>query len=283
MPASLGVAALVPARASNATARRSRSAASASRSSRASAVVAMASDPSDVVVADEAEKTSSKKRKMIALHGKGGTAASLEKYMAPLVAATSETWDWTFVDGPHELHSGGRAWWTLPPNTRTFEAESLDGADDSLAMLDHLWPFDGLMGFSQGAMLAAIACGRGVGPSRAHRPRYALVVGAAFPTARGADVEKLRSVELAAAGEWDEAVPESVAAVVAAPPEPLVRSLHVIGKKDEMNPPAQGRKVAEAFGLGAATHEHQARVVACFTHRSVSTFDRVGPFQLTDE
>ena len=79
MPASLGVAALVPARASNATARRSRSAASASRSSRASAVVAMASspDPSDVVVADEAEKTSSKKMKMIALHGKGSDAVAV--------------------------------------------------------------------------------------------------------------------------------------------------------------------------------------------------------------
>jgi hypothetical protein len=83
-------------------------------------------DPSvDVVVADEAELKTKMKRKMIALHGKGGTAASFEKYMAPLVAATSETWDWTFVDGPHELHSGGRAWWTLPPNTRTFEVRSI--------------------------------------------------------------------------------------------------------------------------------------------------------------
>jgi hypothetical protein len=131
MPASLGVGAVVPARVSNAPARRSRSAASATRGSRASAVVAMASassspDPSvDVVVADEAELKTKKKRKMIALHGKGGTAASFEKYMAPLVAATSETWDWTFVDGPHELHSGGRAWWTLPPNTRTFEVRSI--------------------------------------------------------------------------------------------------------------------------------------------------------------
>ena len=31
------------------------------------------------------------------------------------------------------------------------------------------------------------------------------------------------------------------------PGDPLVRSLHVVGKKDAMNPPAQAMKVAEAF------------------------------------
>jgi len=53
-------------------------------------------------------------------------------------------------------------------------------------------------------------------------------------------------VEHAAADAEDVAVPEAVAAVVP-PGDPLVRSLHVVGKKDAMNPPAQAMKVAEAF------------------------------------
>ena len=42
------------------------------------------------------------KKKMVALHGKGGTAASFEEYMRPLVEATSDTWEWEFIDGPFE-------------------------------------------------------------------------------------------------------------------------------------------------------------------------------------
>ena len=34
-----------------------------------------------------------RKKKMVALHGKGGTAASFEEYMWPLVEATSDTWE----------------------------------------------------------------------------------------------------------------------------------------------------------------------------------------------
>jgi len=43
------------------------------------------------------------------------------------------------------------------------EAEELEGIEESLAMMDAAWPFDGIMGFSQGAMLGAVA---GVATSR---------------------------------------------------------------------------------------------------------------------
>ena len=69
------------------------------------------------------------------------------------------------------------------------------------------------------------------------------------PTARGEDVRKLMRVETAAAeadGEMRNAIPEDLAKAVP-PVEPLVRSLHVVGKQDAMNPPAQAMRVAEAF------------------------------------
>ena len=109
-------------------------------------------------------------KKMVALHGKGGDAASFARYLAPLVEVTSDSWEWEFLDGPHDA-DGGRAWWNLPPGVRTFEASELDGIDASTALLDAAWPFDGVFGFSQGAMLAAVACGRGLrGGRRLARP-----------------------------------------------------------------------------------------------------------------
>ena len=121
---------------------------------------------------------------MVALHGKGGDGASFERYMAPLVQATSHEWDWEFVEGPHAVDvdgggGGGRCWWTLPPGVRTFEADTLQGIDASLALVDAAWPFDGIMGFSQGAMLAAVVCGRGV-RGGADRPGVAIIAGAAW-------------------------------------------------------------------------------------------------------
>lgn len=134
------------------------------------------------------------------------------------------------------------------------EAEELEGIEASLAMVEAEWPFDGVMGFSQGAMLGAVVCGRGLGGGT-HRPSVAIIAGAAWPKARGDDVSRLRAIELAAAEAEDVAVPELVAAVVP-PPPPLVNSLHAIGAADTVCPPEQGRRVAEAFGYGARLLAH---------------------------
>jgi predicted esterase len=209
----------------------------------------------------EASTTPTKKRKMLALHGRGGNAAGFARYMAPLVEATAETWEWEFVEGPHSTGGDGRAWWNLPPGVRTFEASELDGIQDSFKLLDTCYPFDGLVGFSQGAMLAAVACGRGI--KGGHRPSVAIIVGAAWPTAHGDDVRKLMRVELAAAeadGEMRNAVPEALAEVVP-PSDPLVRSLHVVGKQDTTNPPAQAMKVAEAFSCAELLEHPGGHVV----------------------
>jgi predicted esterase len=218
-----------------------------------------------------ATASAAKKRKMVALHGKGGNAAGFERYMQPLVAATSETWEWDFVEGPHSTGGDGRAWWNLPPGVRTFEATELSGIEESLALLDARAPFDGVFGFSQGAMLAAVACGRGL--KGGTRPSVAVIVGAAFPTARGEDVRKLMRVETAAAeadGEMRNAIPERFAEVVP-PVEPLVRSLHVVGKQDTMNPPAQAMRVAEAF-FCAELLEHPGGHIVPMDERAMKAY-----------
>ena len=107
---------------------------------------------------------------------------------------------------------------------RTFEAKELIGVEESLAMMDELWPFNAVFGFSQGAMLASVVCARGIGGDPSVLPEAAVITGAAYPMARGAELEAMRE----------------------APPKGL-RSLHVIGDADRMNPPEQGRKVAGCF------------------------------------
>ena len=65
----------------------------------------------------------------VTLHGDAYDDA-FARAMAPLVAATKEEWDWTFLTGPHGDGSGaetrGRAWWKLPPGVRTFEAGRIE-------------------------------------------------------------------------------------------------------------------------------------------------------------
>ena len=120
--------------------------------------------------------------------------------MRPLVEARAETWEWEFLEGPHSTGGSGRAWWNLPPGVRTFEATELDGADESLSMLDDAWPFDGILGFSQDAMLAAVACGR-ARPAAGTASEVAIVVGASWPTALGDQLERLKRVERARRAE----------------------------------------------------------------------------------
>jgi hypothetical protein len=101
----------------------------------------------------------------------------------------------------------------------------------------------------------------------------AIIVGAAFPTARGEDVRKLMRVETAAAeadGEMRNAIPENLAEAVP-PVEPLVRSLHVVGKQDTMNPPAQAMQVAEAF-FGAELLEHPGGHIVPMDERAMNAY-----------
>ena len=140
-------------------------------------------------------------------------------------------------------------------------------------MVEDAWPFDGIMGFSQGAMLGAVVCGRGL-KGGMRRPSVAIIAGAAFPTARGDDVNRLREVEWAAAEAEDVAVPEAVAALVP-PPPPLVTSVHTVGAKDTMNPPEQARKVAEAFGHGAELLEHKGGHVVPLDEEAIATYTRI--------
>jgi hypothetical protein len=73
--------------------------------------------------------------KVLALHGKGENGANFRLRLSKLVNAYPDI-TWEFLTAPHLI--GGEdefAWWTLPPNVRSFEASQYMGIDKTFEVL----------------------------------------------------------------------------------------------------------------------------------------------------
>jgi len=198
-------------------------------------------------------------QRILCLHGKGELGSAFLDTFSALREATSSAAEWQAIDAPHAI-SGGRAWWLLAPGERSFTAESYIGDDVSIAAIDTAWKdgsFDGIMGFSQGAMLAAIIVARAaLAPDNQDiaRPRFALLYGSAWPKPWG---PVLSRVHTEAAGR--------------VPP-----SLHILGRADRTNPPEQGAQVAACLGGTVQWHEG-GHCVAAAVNEAVLDFVRNCP------
>eukprot|EP01041_Mallomonas_annulata_P010445 gene10445-21797_t len=162
------------------------------------------------------------KLKILALHGKGNTGETFKSKIFPFVEATASKVDWLFPTAPYEV-DGGYAWWTLPKGVRSFEATSFDGVDRSIKILEDLYPFDIIVGHSQGAMLGAIMLARSAKGISSQSPKYAILSGAAWPNPFG---DLIESSSLHKSALMD------------------MKSLHVIGDADDVNPPVMAARVA---------------------------------------
>jgi len=198
----------------------------------------------------DAPTSTIRKKRMLALHGKGGNAASFARHLTPLVERTSAVWEWHFAEGAFvEPNPGGRGWWTLRPGERTYSATDLPGAAESIARVRESGPWDGVFGFSQGAMLAALV----VSEDDACITECAIVVGSAWPTCIAQNLEKMERNER---------------------PEASSRSLHVIGEADAINPPEQARRVAKAFGARAELFQHKGGHVVPLDENAMDEYIR---------
>uniref|UniRef100_A0A8C3EXQ8 Esterase OVCA2 n=1 Tax=Chrysemys picta bellii TaxID=8478 RepID=A0A8C3EXQ8_CHRPI len=153
------------------------------------------------------------------------------------------------VPGPAAEHGNGagrspepqdaepRGWWFSRPREETFdaleEAAACKGLDESLdtvarALAEH-GPFDGLLGFSQGAALAALVCALQQRGDARFPFEFAILV----------------------AGFKSRAAPHS-----SYYREPIaVPSLHVLGDTDRVIPPGLSRELASHFvGPAVLTH-----------------------------
>lgn len=132
------------------------------------------------------------------------------------------------AEAAEEAAAAGRAWWLSDPAAGTFDAAAAGdaaGLEASLAAVAaavaERGPFDGVLGFSQGAALGAMLCALGQRGHARFAPRFALLV-AGFRSRAPAHARFYA--------------------------EPLaVPSLHVVGQADAVIPPARSAELAACF------------------------------------
>eukprot|EP00900_Chrysochromulina_parva_P021226 jgi/Chrpa1/3737/Chrysochromulina_OHIO_Genome00003109-RA len=194
--------------------------------------------------------------RVLCLHGKGGSAASFLDDLQPLRSALPAI-EFQTMDAP----GGTRSWWTYPRGERSFSASSFSGDDVSIAAVEAelvKGGYDGILGFSQGAMLAAVVAARsalGQGPPDS-KLSLTVCCGAALPK----PFEPLFA-----------ALRESGGA-------PAIRSLHCLSAVDTMNPPELGKALATSFGTSASLLWHDNG----HTLPPSESLDRGGEFLLAD-
>lgn len=158
--------------------------------------------------------------------------------------------------------TGEGTWWTYPAGERSFTASSYEGAEESIDAVEKAiveGDFVGLLGFSQGAMLAAIVAARatlGEGPKLPLQ--FAIMCGGAMPNPYRPLLDRLRQ-----RGE-----------VGVQPPDSVLPTLHCISESDRVNPVELGRELATCFAPRARTRhskampsEHTARTASCLGRR----------------
>ncbi|CAE8680185.1 unnamed protein product [Polarella glacialis] len=178
--------------------------------------------------------------RLLCLHGKGETGADFARRLEPIRSRCPGV-ELVCVDAPHAL-GGGFAWWHLPPGERSFTSSTFQGWDQTVSYIQDVWtkqgPFDGMLGFSQGAILLAALAALGLlGEKSVIQPRVLMLYGSAVP------------------GPFKRELAARSAALQADPGAHIsYRALHVLSKNDEVNPPEGAREVATAMGGQVLEH-----------------------------
>lgn len=159
--------------------------------------------------------------RILGLHGYHGSAALLRRQAAPLVGSIAV--ELVCVDAP-SLADGDFGWWHAVEDATGVRYRGWERTRDGLASW---WlragPFDGVLGFSQGAALAAVLAALGAQDAAAPQFGFAIVIGG-FASR---DPRHARAFEV----EGGIAVP----------------SLHVIGRRDGIVSPQASHALAARF------------------------------------
>ena len=226
--------------------------------------------------AEEGSSEGGEKLRVLCLHSFRTSANILRDQLdiAQWGSSLGDLCEFTFMDAPHlatgEIPADVASFFE-PPYREWWNANEVDGRieyvglDESLAAIDDFaaqhGPFDGVLGFSQGATLTGLlaatgiaegkgpfACGIGVGEEAAPTtpPPFALMISGML--ARTASAREL----YAAAAAGVEAAAERGGAEAATP------SLHIVGDSDKVLPPALSKRAAAAaFFVDAKTVRHE--------------------------
>ena len=187
-------------------------------------------------------------KSILCLHGRGGSASAfLARGLAPLRDTSAASygikgrarrpvaWEFDAIDSTDV--SGG--WWSYPEGQRSYNADSYTGADESIAAVEAelaTGRYCGLLGYSQGAMLAAVVAARvalgedDLGDDARAKLKFAVIASAALPAPFRPVFDRLKEAGGA----------------------PTLPTLHCLSTSDTVNPPALGEELAECFGSASA-------------------------------
>eukprot|EP01062_Namystynia_karyoxenos_P057403 TRINITY_DN48433_c0_g1_i1.p2 TRINITY_DN48433_c0_g1~~TRINITY_DN48433_c0_g1_i1.p2 ORF type:complete len:256 (+),score=83.00 TRINITY_DN48433_c0_g1_i1:91-768(+) len=133
-----------------------------------------------------------RKLRILALHGHAQSAEAFKKKTGSLRTEVKKSCEWVFMDAPHQVTPGGptedaeadqapesqRTWWNFTKDeatgTYSYDPASVEA---SMRAVDEMFrsagPFDGVVGFSQGACLLIKLCARlAAAPGDADLPRF---------------------------------------------------------------------------------------------------------------
>lgn len=231
--------------------------------------------------------------RILCLHGSGGNGQLFEERLTPLkhfvqqeqdddessyaiaalanpistVEKGSRRFEFLFPTAPFPAPTIGsvtgttsnRVWWQLPEDKRSFNANQLDGIHESLRIIDELTPFDAIISFSQGAMLAAVYLSNQIiEHHHQHRSRSSSS-NSLLPNAASKGVIKPLKCIFIGAG-----VPscysnlfESIHAIQRNDNQNAghFKTLHVVGRRDIINPTYMGEQLASAFNGQLYLHD----------------------------
>ncbi|PVI02665.1 DUF341 domain protein [Periconia macrospinosa] len=126
--------------------------------------------------------------KILCLHGVGSSALILENQLRQLMSAVDPSYEFVFVDGPipSERGPGVQAYIEAPfySHTAGYSIEDMNEATQHLSdTFDELGPFDGVLGFSQGAALVTSWLHKQLQNHQKPPVRFALLFSSVMPCA----------------------------------------------------------------------------------------------------
>ncbi|KAJ2810584.1 hypothetical protein H4S07_002585 [Coemansia furcata] len=166
----------------------------------------------------------STKLRVLCLHGYAQSAQKFRERTGPFRRSLKNELDLHFITAPHmATEYEGSAWWNRRQEPEHIWTEVQASLELIARTVEEEGPFDGVLGFSQGAGMAVIALAKGI-----KMGGFAILVAGFLPDMR----------------EFAEALKEGPISIPA---------LVVIGETDEIVPAERGRLLAEkAFAQGLA-------------------------------
>lgn len=194
--------------------------------------------------------------RILCLHGSTSNGYLFKQRLLPLIdyfnsrknhlpTNNNKTVEFIFPSAPFEVintdvpnndsKQNKYVWWKIPLNIRSLNALTLDGIDASFKVIEDLYPFDGIISFSQAAMLSAIYISNKIinydnqlDNIISTKPLKCILIGAGIPNSYKNTFETANTMITNN--------PYNI--------QHNIQTLHIVGEQDNINPTEMGKSLA---------------------------------------